>query len=306
VFWFAAALTLVLAACVFLLRAHAIGFPAALAFTAVAAGFAVASLKTLLIAHPVLHHMASGVEIAGFVEAREERERSDRIVVRAQKVDGERLDETPDRLRLSVRKGTAPPVGAYVTLKARLSPPLEPLRPGGYDFARDMYFQRIGASGFVLGNVKIAEPPKPPAQLLRIAAAIQGLRDAIDARIRAVISGDTGSIASALITGKRDAISTPVNDAMYVSSLAHVLSISGYHMAVVAGVVFFIVRALLALIPSFAGRRPIKKWAAFAALIAATFYLALSGAEVATHRAYIMAAIVLIGVMVRSRLSRCC
>jgi competence protein ComEC len=124
------------------------------------------------------------------------------------------------------------------------------------------------------------------------------LRDAIDARICAVIPGDRGAIASALITGKRDAITTPVNDAMYISSLGHVLSISGYHMAVVAGVVFFVVRALLALIPSFANRRPIKKWAAFAALIAATGYLVLSGAEVATERSFIMTAIVLIGVMV--------
>jgi competence protein ComEC len=109
--------------------------------------------------------------------------------------------------------------------------------------------------------------------------------------------GDNGSIASALITGKRDAISTPVNDAMYVSSLAHVLSISGYHMAVVAGIVFFFIRAGLALFPSLASRHPIKKWSAFGALVAAGFYLLLSGAEVATQRSFIMIAIVLIGVM---------
>lgn len=84
---------------------------------------------------------------------------------------------------------------------------------------------------------------------------------------------------------------------MYVSSLAHVLSISGYHMAVVAGIVFFFIRALLALVPSSANRHPIKKWAAFGALTAAAFYLLLSGAEVATQRSFIMIAIVLIGVM---------
>ena len=84
---------------------------------------------------------------------------------------------------------------------------------------------------------------------------------------------------------------------MYVSSLAHVLSISGYHMAVVAGVVFFVLRAVFALFPSLARGRPIKKWAAFAALCAAAFYLVLSGSEVATQRAFIMTAIVLIGVM---------
>jgi competence protein ComEC len=132
---------------------------------------------------------------------------------------------------------------------------------------------------------------------LRYRAWIDGVRESIDDRIRATLSGDRGSIASALITGKRDAVSTPVNDAMYVSSLAHVLSISGYHMAVVAGVVFFVLRASLALSAGLATRRPIKKWAAVAALIAATFYLLLSGAEVATQRSYIMIAIVLIGVM---------
>ncbi len=68
-------------------------------------------------------------------------------------------------------------------------------------------------------------------------------------------------------------------------------------MAVVAGVVFFLFRALLALIPGLADRAPVKKWAAFGALIATTFYLVLSGAEVATQRSYLMIAIVLIGVM---------
>ena len=102
-----------------------------------------------------------------------------------------------------------------------------------------------------------------------------------------------------MITGKRDAITLPVNDAMYISSLAHALSISGYHMAVVAGVVFFFfIRAILALIPGLAVRGPIKKWAALCALVAATFYMLLSGSEVATQRSFIMIAMVLIGVMV--------
>jgi competence protein ComEC len=70
-------------------------------------------------------------------------------------------------------------------------------------------------------------------------------------------------------------------------------------MAVVAGIVFFFIRAGLALIPSIASRHPIKKWAAAAALVAATFYLLLSGAEVATQRSFIMIAIVLV------RVSRC-
>ncbi len=96
--------------------------------------------------------------MAGFVETREEREKSDRIVVRVHKFDAARIDEKPERVRVSVRKGTAPAVGDYVAFKAHLSPPLAPLRPGGYDFARDMYFQQIGASGYVLGKIRTEAP----------------------------------------------------------------------------------------------------------------------------------------------------
>ncbi len=296
--WAAAGLAFLFAAAAVAARRRPFALPLALGFAAVSAGFAVATLKSVQVAHPILLRPAGNVQIAGFVEVREERERSDRIVVSALTLEGYRLKQKPDRVRVSVRKGTAPPVGAYVTFRARLNPPLAPLRPGGYDFARDLYFQGIGAVGFVLGSIRTAEPPVPRGLWLRYAAKIQGMRDAIDARIRAVVSGDRGAIASALITGKRDAISAPVNDAMYISSLAHVLSISGYHMALVAGVVFFVLRALFALVPAFASNRPIKKWAAVAALFAAAFYLVLSGAEVATQRAFIMTAIVLFGVMV--------
>ena len=141
----------------------------------------------------------------------------------------------------------------------RLQPPLTPVRPGSYDFARDMYFHGIGASGFVMSAIKTVSSPHGDGLGLRYAALMQELRDAIDARIRLVLSDDSRAIATALLTGRRDAITTPVNEAMFISGLGHVLSISGYHMAVVAGVVFFAVRALLALVPALTATFPIKK-----------------------------------------------
>lgn len=214
--WAGSGLAAICCAIAILARRRPFAFPIALACAAVASGFAVATLKTVQVAHPVLARPAGNIVIAGFVEVREERERTDRIVVHALSFEGTRLEQKPDRGRVSVKKGTAPPVGAYVTFRARLSPPLEPLRPGGYDFARDLYFQGIGATGFVLGAIRLAEPPSPPGLWLKYAASIQGLRDGIDTRIRASLPGDKGAIASALITGKRDAISAPVNDAMYI------------------------------------------------------------------------------------------
>jgi competence protein ComEC len=276
-------------------------FPLLVMIAAVAAGFAAATWKTARVAHGVLARPMYSVSLSGFVETRDIRERTDRFVLRVTQMESPRSEVKLERVRLSVRKGTAPAVGSFVELKARLQPPLAPMRPGSYDFGRDMYFQGIGASGFAMGAIKTAEPPAGGGLQLRYAAFMQGLRDAIDARIRTALDGDRRAIATALLTGRRDAISTPVNDAMFISGLGHVLSISGYHMAVVAGVVFFAVRALLALIPGLTVNFPIKKWSAGAALAAAAFYLLLSGAEVATQRSFFMTAVVLIAVMVDRR-----
>jgi competence protein ComEC len=276
-------------------------FPAVLMAAALAAGFATAALKAARVAHEVLARPLPSVALKGFVETREERERTDRFVLRVEEMTAPGEAPKLARVRLSVRKGTAPAVGSFVALKARLLPPLAPLRPGGYDFGRDMYFAGLGASGFVMGAVATLEPPRSGGVFLRYAAAMQGMRDAIDARIRTVLGGDARAIATALLTGRRDAISTPVNDALFVSGLGHVLSISGYHMAIVAGAVFFAVRALLALFPPLTVTFPIKKWSAAAALAAAAFYLLLSGAEVATQRSFLMTAVVLVAVMVDRR-----
>jgi competence protein ComEC len=296
----AAITALGLVAAAVLLRRQKI-FPIAVMIAAVAAGFAIATWKTARVAHGVLARPMYSVSVTGFVETRDIRERTDRFVLRVASMESPRGQTKLERVRLSVRKGTAPAVGSFVELKARLQPPLAPLRPGSYDFGRDMYFAGIGASGFVTGAIKTVDPPDSGGLSLRYAAFMQGLRDAIDARIRTALDGDRRAIATALLTGRRDAISAPVNDAMFISGLGHVLSISGYHMAVVAGVVFFAVRALLALIPRLTVGFPIKKWSAAAALVAAAFYLLLSGAEVATQRSFFMTAVVLIAIMVDRR-----
>jgi competence protein ComEC len=276
-------------------------FVAAVMVAAMAAGFATATVRTARLTHAVLARPIYSASLSGFVETRDIREKTDRFVLRVTAMDAPRFSNRLERVRLSVKKGTAPDVGSFVELKARLLPPLPPLRPGAYDFSRDLFFQGIAASGFVMGAIKTVEPPEAGGLHLRYAAFMQGLRDTIDARIRSRLDGDERAIATALLTGRRDAITEPVNDAMFISGLGHVLSISGYHMAVVAGVVFFAVRALLALIPGLTVSFPIKKWSAAAALVAAAFYLLLSGAEVATQRSFFMTAVVLIAVMVDRR-----
>ena len=94
------------------------------------------------------------------------------------------------------------------------------------------------------GAVNVITPPATAGLASRVNAVVQRMRDAIDAHVRAVLPGDTGAIAAMLLDGKRDVISENLYNALFISGVGHVLSISGYHMAVVAGVVFFIIRAL--------------------------------------------------------------
>jgi competence protein ComEC len=102
----------------------------------------------------------------------------------------------------------------------------------------------------------------------------------------------------ALITGERGAVPEDVTQAMRDSGLAHLLAISGLHLGLVAGFVFLLVRGGLALVPAIALRRPIKKWAAAAAIVAAFGYLLLAGAPVPTQRAFVMTGLVLLAVMI--------
>ena len=117
------ALGLCLAA--FLLRRQKV-FPIAVMIAAMAAGFAAATWKTARVAHGVLARPMYSVSLSGFVETRDIRERTDRFVLRVARMESPRGQIKLERVRLSVRKGTAPAVGSFIELKARLQPPLLP------------------------------------------------------------------------------------------------------------------------------------------------------------------------------------
>jgi hypothetical protein len=84
-------------------------FVVALGAFGIALGFTGATIKTALIDHPVLRFATSGVTVAGFVELREESQHTDRFVLRVERMEGGRMDDKPLRVRLSVKRGTAPP-----------------------------------------------------------------------------------------------------------------------------------------------------------------------------------------------------
>ncbi len=208
-----------------------------------------------------------------------------------------RLRYSPGRVRLSARKVPAEMrAGSTVSGFARLMPPTGPVRPGGYDFSFQSYFEGIGASGFFLTDPVLVASTEIP-MTARISAAVENARNAVAGRIRRSIGGPEGEIAAALIVGVRAGIPEEINEAMRRTGIYHIISISGLHMALVAGTIMSMLRGAFALFPDFSSRRPVKKYAAFAALCGTAAYLLISGTVVAAERSFIMLAVMLVAVL---------
>ncbi|MCX8569394.1 MULTISPECIES: ComEC/Rec2 family competence protein [Hyphomicrobiales] len=209
-----------------------------------------------------------------------------------------RLRFAPDRVRLVARQAPEGLVaGSTVQGYARLMPPSGPVRPGSYDFSFESYFDGIGASGFFMKGPDLAASTTEQTPTQSMLAWVANARDRVAERIRQRIGGAEGEIAAALVVGVRGGIPEDVNEALRRTGLYHIISISGLHMAMVAGTVMFLMRLGFAAFPDFASRHPVKKYAAVVALVGIAAYLFISGGEVAAQRSFVMLAVMLTAVL---------
>ena len=280
-----------------LLRTRPVWLALVLGLAAAFLGFSAGVWRVASVAGPVLARTTIA-PLAGLVEALDEREGGARLIVRVESFGDLTEAARPRRVRVSYRTAQIVRPGDAIRATARLLPPPEAARPGGYDFARDAYFRGIGAVGSLTGKVEIRSPSASLPQGLRLAASIDEARNTLTRRITDAIGGQAGAVAAALVTGKRGLISEETNAVLRAAGIYHVVSISGLHMVLAAGVVFWLVRAGLALVPILALAWPIKKIAAGAAMLGVTAYCAFSGWDVAAERALIMTLVMLGAILV--------
>jgi competence protein ComEC len=274
-----------------------------IAVAAFAAGFAAVQLRAALVAGPTVTGHLGPVAVEGRIVSIDALASGNRVTLDRVKIARLAQAETPKRVRIRAMTGadTLHP-GQRISLRAELNPPPWPAAPGSYDFARRSWFEGVGAVGFSLAPPRVLATGSDVAFELSI--ALERLRHDMTRRIQAGAPGDVGAINAALMTGEQGAISEHTMQVMRDSGLAHLLSISGVHFALVAGLLFFAIRFGFALWPSLALRYPIKKWAAVAAMFGAFGYLLISGASVPAERSFFMIALVLLAVLIdRSALS---
>ena len=261
------------------------------------AGFSLLPLHGHFFGGEMLNYPAFGVYEVQIDRILSSREDGQRIVVSdIIPLDGARTLEIR-RARLLVRKGPTLAAGNVIQGPMRLARVPGPVVVGGFDSQFHAYFDGIGAYGnttqppIIVGTNSIAP----------LRNIITNVRQTIGKRIDLVLEQPARGIARALTVGDQSGVSDETRDTMAAAGLAHVLAISGLHLTLVAGGVFFALRLLLAMSYSLGQNLPVKKVAAIAGIIAALIYLALSGASVSAVRATVMLVLVFGAVLVGRR-----
>lgn len=194
------------------------------------------------------------------------------------------------RLRLRNDDPARPTPGDLISVRALIRAPAAPAYPGAWDFQRAAFFSGQGGVGFAIGAAELT----PGAGK---APPFAGLRTELEARVLATLPGSAGAISAALLTGSQSAIPAADLNAMRDSGLAHLLSVSGLHIAIVMSVSFWVTRLLLALYRPLALRVPGKLLAGCGALLAGGFYMLLTGAQVPMQRSFAMACLVTLAIL---------
>ena len=194
------------------------------------------------------------------------------------------------RVRLRANDPARPQPGDRLTVRALVRGPMAPAYPGAWDFQRAAYFAGQGGAGFAIGPAEVMPGAggAPP---------LAGLRATIETKVTAAVPGAAGAVAAALLTGGQSAIPRDDLAAMRDAGLAHLLSVSGLHIAIVMGVTFWLVRLLIACWRWLALRVDGKACAGVAALAAGGFYMLLTGSGVPMQRSFATAALVTLALL---------
>ena len=214
-------------------------------------------------------------------------------------LDESRTHPVEGRLRVTLR-GIAlmAQYGDVVRIRAKLRSVSGMQNPGGFDYAKHLQRQGIRA---------VTSIRKPEAITRISSGGFSPLRQIYDWReeIRLLLVESlppvSSAILQAMLIGETLPLAPSVRESFAYAGAAHLLSISGTHLAMVAWVVFFISRRILLRMPGqwllqFSRRLSVTKMAVLITVFPVVFYTLLAGGRIPTLRAMIMILIYLAAV----------
>lgn len=273
-------------------RKNAVCLFAAGFFALFCAGIFFTQLRVFSLSEPRIKMRTGLLSVTGTVqEVSEYPDGHSRLILKNVRIGSFPDWKTPAKIWLNLPAGQqTPQTNDVVETEAFLSTPYPASTPAGFDFSRLLYFQQIGAIGFAHNDFKILKQ-----------SGSSTVRSAINQKINDVMPADTAGVAKALITGSAKGIPLKIVQNYRDAGIAHILSVSGLHMSLLAGLVFAVTRTFLALIPGAALYWNTKKIAALFSLIVCFAYLHISGASYPAQRAFIMLAFVLTAILFNRR-----
>lgn len=194
----------------------------------------------------------------------------------------------PSKLKLTWYESTEIlHVGETWQFTVKLKRPHANFNVGGMDYERWLFSQNIGATGTVYTK------NAPPIKLHDAEFGIDFLRQTIsDKFIQNYGKNGSTALLRALTVGDDNGL-TPENwDTFRITGVTHLIVISGSHIALVAGLVYFLTLKFWAYLEILRFSPP--RAAALASLLTAIFYALLAGYVIPTKRAVIMLSFVAI------------
>ncbi len=261
----------------------------------VALGFTAGQWRTWHVAAPVLAKKTYPITVQGRVVQVDTLPLAHRVVLDDMQLTGGKIytGGLPQRARIRLKNmdEVVPAAGDVISVKAILLPLPPPVLPGAFDFQRHAFFQRLGATGYAIGDATIVTAHGG-------GFLFDHLRHYIRKNIEKDISSkDNAALITAFMVGESDAIPEYVWNICRLSGIAHLIAISGSHFMLIAGFTFFVIRAFLAAFPRIALRWPIKKIAAGGAMAVAIFYMLLIGAPIPAQRAVFSVCVIMLAII---------
>ncbi len=180
-----------------------------------------------------------------------------------------------------------------IIANVNLMPPPAPVLPGSFDYARYAFFNDIDGIGYAMGNVKIIQRSD-----INTFSTIAKLKEVISKSFYDNMEAKNAAIASALFLGNTKKIDPSTYDNIRISGIAHLLAISGMHVALVAGIIFVTSSIIFSKIYNPFIKINNKKISAVITICFSYFYLLIANAPISAQRAFTMTTLFLIGILI--------
>jgi len=189
-------------------------------------------------------------------------------------------------------------INDVITINAMFNAQSKPDLPNSFDWQKHNLAQKIGGYGISIGKANIIKK----AQISTAKQYILKIRESINIKIKNHINNpDISAVASALLIGNQEQISKNILQDIRNCGLSHLLSISGFHLGLVATMFFCLSRFLLACNQFIAIRYNIKKISAFIAIFTSYIYLNLADSPLPAQRAFIVVSIVMLSYIINEK-----